>query len=316
MAEQPATREQQPDSPAFAAAMTSTNTSSLRRLSTAARVLGDRERVQRWHAANPTLRETGPERPNTHRAHRLQRRLTAEPLRQDTIVRPNRDRSRSRDTSLGEVAQGPREASLEHPPQDRYPTWPAPPSPRAPHPDELERARRVREREAVELPVIPLRRATEFGRRTHEREAAAFFARPSAPRRVKRLRREQHDVAAAVSKAKAAEAQAVEFALDRTTFELFAASHRTDVLRRFLATPRGREIREEVRLDSIARTLVGKEPYNITHETIKRALPTVRELARDEIKRAFLRPQQTAPRIPAVEVPTDEPSPSHGMALS
>lgn len=312
MAEQTATREQQPGSPAFAAGTASSNAIVPGRLSTAAQVLRDRERVRLWHAANPTRRESGPQQPNTHR---LQRALTTEPLRQDIIVRPARDRSHGRDTSLGEAAQGSRSASLERLPEELRRLWPATGIQRAPSPDEVERARPVYEREAVELPVIPLRRATEFGRRTHEREAAAFFAQPAAPRRVKRLRREQHDVAAATSKAKAAEAQAVEFALDRTTFELFAASHRTDVLRRFLTTPRGREIREEVRLDSIARTIVGKAPYNITHETIKRALPTVRDLARDEIKRAFLRPQETAQRIPAVEVPTDEPSPSRGMAL-
>lgn len=100
---------------------------------------------------------------------------------------------------------------------------------------------------------------------------------------MRQLIREECDIHQSVLNASRAEA----LYLDRLSFALTATALQTTMLRRYLRPDRGRQVMEEVRLDSIARTLRGKEPYDLMRETIRRVLPTVRAQTSEEIQRRY-----------------------------
>lgn len=146
-------------------------------------------------------------------------------------------------------------------------------------------------RTGTPLSAIPQRSQPAKDQSQADKEAEVFFARPVTQQRMRRLIREEHEIHQAVSMASGAEA----LYLDRLSFALTATTLQVTMLRRYLRSDRGRQVMEEVRLDSIARTLRGKEPYDLMRETVRRVLPTVRALTSEEIQRRYRERRPTTP---------------------
>ena len=149
------------------------------------------------------------------------------------------------------------------------------------------RLRASRPGAGIELPPIRYRRPTAAERQQRIAEADAFFAKPVTETRMRRLLREELDVRSEVLEAARIDAYADALHLDRISFALEATNQQVTMLHRYLRTKQGRRVMEEVRMDSIARTLRGKEPFNLLRETVRRVLPAVRALVIADILQRY-----------------------------
>lgn len=150
-------------------------------------------------------------------------------------------------------------------------------------------------------PAIPHQLLPADERRQRLHAAERFFARPVTPERMRRLNKEQAEMLRSTTIVNAEQARIEALAADRVTYAFEASKLLVGTLRRYLHTERGRETMEEVRLDSIARTLRGKEPYDLIRETVRRVLPIVRYQVSEEVQRRFRahRPVTPGPRGPS-----------------
>ncbi|WP_345188153.1 hypothetical protein [Microbacterium panaciterrae] len=158
--------------------------------------------------------------------------------------------------------------------------------------DNRERKHRERRRQELGLPPRPRHRWTKNERAEHLEQSSAFFARPVTVSRMRELRREAQDIAAAVAARERREQdqfearwQLIEIEVDMITR---AFPHHAD---RILQLPRGERLHEEVLLDSIARQTRGATPFDIDAETRRRAvelaIPAVRQEARLRVRQVL-----------------------------
>ena len=136
-------------------------------------------------------------------------------------------------------------------------------------------------------PTIPHQLLPTDERQQRLHAAERFFARPVTPERMRRLNKEQAEMLRSMAIVDAEQARIEALATDRVTYAFEASKLLVGTLRRYLHTERGRQTMEEVRLDSIARTLKGKEPYDLIRETVRRVLPIVRYQVSEEVQRRF-----------------------------
>ena len=165
--------------------------------------------------------------------------------------------------------------------------------------DNREPKRRERRRQELGLPPRPRHRWTKNERAEHVEQSSAFFTRPVTVFRMRELRREAQDIAAAVAARERREQdqfearwQLIEIEIDMITRAL---PHHAD---RILQLPRGERLREEVTLDSIARQTRGGSPIDIDAETRRRAvglaIPSVRQEARLRVRQVLDSPARHA----------------------
>jgi hypothetical protein len=149
--------------------------------------------------------------------------------------------------------------------------------------EQNERRRRERRRRQLGLPPRPPHRATINEREANAAAACAFFSRRHSPAEVRALLQKQAEVRAAASLTSdafwAAELAAQIRADARLPARIAALTHQ------MLATDEGARLREEVRLDSVARTQRGTQPYaSLEAEARRRALAALtipRSVVRD-----------------------------------
>lgn len=137
--------------------------------------------------------------------------------------------------------------------------------------EQRERTRWNRRRIALGLPVARRHRSTLNERVAHEAEAAAFFSARVSTRRMRQLLAEGRDVEWAVRWANAGQERTELHRLERFEAALDVTTRLAGLVRAFLEGEHGRQILEEVRMDSIARTLRGKDPYDVRREAVRRA---------------------------------------------
>lgn len=156
------------------------------------------------------------------------------------------------------------------------------------------------------LPEPRLHPITDERLRQSTRSSTEFFTRPVTEQRLKRLGREGRGVTQAALNARKNRAETNDRAQDRAELSIMATPLQRQMMREFLGSEPGRQLREEVRLDSVARTLIGKEPYDLTRETIRRALPTVRAQVRQELQHRYQHRISTSASLHVVsdEIPT------------
>ena len=162
----------------------------------------------------------------------------------------------------------------------------------------------------VELPPSRYQQPTEAERQQRIGEADRFFAKPVTESRMRRLVREELKVRSEVLDTARIDAYVDARRLDRISFALEATELQLPLLRRYLHTNHGQRVIEEVRMDSIARTLRGKEPYDLLRETIRRVLPTVRALVIVDIQQRYRK------RHPAPQKTTRSATTARGRGLS
>ncbi|WP_345750911.1 hypothetical protein [Microbacterium rhizophilus] len=136
--------------------------------------------------------------------------------------------------------------------------------------DQRERRQREKRRRELGLPPRPRHRSTISERAANAAAAAEFFTRVRSSRELRRLQRELAAVRA--------EKHEVESRDQLATDE---RAHAREQLHRqigaFLESPASGRLREEVRMDAIARTLRGLTPYDdLEGETRRRAEASLR----------------------------------------
>lgn len=152
-----------------------------------------------------------------------------------------------------------------------------------------------RRRPVSGIPLIPDQVPSADERQQRLHQAERFFAKPINAERMRRLNREQAEMLRSTVSAHAEQAHIEALAADRVAYALGASKLLIGALRRYLHTERGQQTMEEVRLDSIARTLRGKEPYDLIRETVRRVLPIVRCQVSEEVQRQFRAHRPTTP---------------------
>ena len=137
--------------------------------------------------------------------------------------------------------------------------------------DQNERRRRERRRRQLGLPPRLPHRTTLNAREENASAARAFFSQRRGPRAIRLLREEQAEVRAAAwlgSEACRAEGLMALIEADARRPALLTAA-----VNEILSTEVGARLREEVRMDSIARRLRGATPYpDAEAEALRRAL--------------------------------------------
>ncbi|MBW4031794.1 MAG: hypothetical protein HIU88_03920 [Acidobacteria bacterium] len=137
--------------------------------------------------------------------------------------------------------------------------------------EQNERRRRERRRRQLGLPPRRPHRATITERENNASAARAFFSRRRGAGDIRLLRHEQAEIQAAASLASDAFWRASLEA--RMRADAHKPARIAAVVNELLATERGSRLREEVRMDSVARRLRGAEPYpDAEAEARRRAL--------------------------------------------
>lgn len=113
---------------------------------------------------------------------------------------------------------------------------------------------------------------------------------------MRRLLREELDVRSEVLDAASIDAYVDALHLDRVSFALEGTELQLPILHRYLCTNKGRRVIDEVRMDSIARTLIGQEPYDLLREIIRRVLSTVRALVIADIQQRYRERHPVTPK--------------------
>jgi hypothetical protein len=161
--------------------------------------------------------------------------------------------------------------------------------------EQNERRRRERRRRQLGLPPRRPHRATINERAENAAAASVFFSRRHSPSDVRALLQDQAEVRAASSLTSdpfwAAELAAQIRADARLPARIAALTDQK------LATFEGARLREEVRLDSVARTLRGAQPYaNLEAEARRRALAAL-TIPRAAVRDAKATPATTRRRL-------------------
>ena len=234
----------------------------------------DRERARDWAAANPErARERqavwnaqNPERVRELKRNYYQRnsyerkKATREQnarRRQDPAQRERERESQAARTDARTAGQRLRRSNPEA--RDKL------------NKEQNERRRDERRRHQLGLPPRRPHHATINEREANAAAASAFFSRRRGPGELRVLREEQAEVGAAArlnSDAFWATSLVAQIRTDERRPARAAAA-----AQQLLATAEGARLREEVRMDSVARKLRGAEPYaNLETEARRRAL--------------------------------------------
>ncbi len=152
-----------------------------------------------------------------------------------------------------------------------------------------------RRRPVSGIPLTPDQVPSADERQQRLHQAERFFAKPINAERMRRLNREQAEMLRSTARANAEQTHIEALAADRVAYALEASKLLIGALRRYLHAERGQQTMEEVRLDSIARTLRGEEPYDLIRETVRRVLPIVRCQVSEEVQRQFRAHRPTTP---------------------
>ncbi|MFM9920920.1 hypothetical protein [Lacisediminihabitans sp. H27-G8] len=161
--------------------------------------------------------------------------------------------------------------------------------------EQNERRRRERRRRQLGLPPRRPHRATINARAENKAAASAFFSRRHAPSAMRALLQEQAEVRAATALISdafwAAELAAQIRADTRRPARIAALTHE------LLATVEGAQLREEVRMDSLARARRGAQPYpNLEAEARRRALAAL-TIPRTPVRDGNATPATTRPKF-------------------
>ena len=231
----------------------------------------DRQRVHEWAAAHPdrarersrVWSEQNPDRRRElqrnyyQRNQEERRRATRE---QNTRRRKDlvqRERERQHQAARREVRNAQQMARLSDPEaRDKH------------NQEQNERRRRERRRRQLGLPPRRTHRATINEREANGSAAHAFFSRRRGAGEIRLLREGQAEVRAAASLASDAlwgQELAARIRADATGPARAAAA-----VNELLATEVGTRLREEVKMDSIARRVRGAEPYPDAEAEVRR----------------------------------------------
>ena len=237
----------------------------------------DRQRVHEWAAAHPdrarersrAWSEQNPDRRRElqrnyyQRNQQERRRATREQNTRRRQDPAQREQDRQYQAARREVRNAQQTARLSDPEaRDKH------------NQEQNERRRRERRRHQLGLPPRRTHRATINEREANASAAHGFFSRRRGAGEIRVLREEQAEVRAAAT-----------LASDALWGQKLAARIRADATRpvrtaaavnELLATEVGTRLREEVKMDSIARRVRGAEPYpDAGAEVRRRALNTI-----------------------------------------
>lgn len=274
-----------------------------------ARRAKERERVREWKAKHPErVRERrqvwnaqNPDRVREHKRNYYQRNREARQAaardqnarrRQDPAEREKARRYQAEHREQRNVRQNARRST---------------PKAREKHNREQnERRRRERRRRELGLPPRPMHRATMNERARNAAAAEKFFTRKRSPRELRQLAEEVAEVrmeSALASEVRWQAALEAQIRADAKKPALIAA-----IVNRLLDTPEGIRLKEEVRMDSIARALRGKGPYpDLTSEARGRAAAAL--VARHS---APIQARPSAPSWPSAEHKSRDATPAIG----
>jgi hypothetical protein len=237
----------------------------------------DRQRVHGWAAAHPDRareRSRAWSEQNPDRRRELQRNYYQR--NQEERRRANREQNtRRRQEPAQREQERQYQAARREVRNDQQRVRRSDPEVRDKHNQEQnERRRRERRRRQLGLPPRRTHRATFNEREANGSAAHAFFSRRRGAGEIRLLREEQAEVRAAASLASDAlwgQELAARIRADATAPARTAAA-----VNELLATEVGTRLREEVKMDSIARRVRGAEPYpNAEAEVRRRALNAI-----------------------------------------
>jgi hypothetical protein len=263
-----------------------------------ARRTKNRQRAREWAAANPdrarakrkAWNEQHPERArelqrNYHQLNSDERKRAAR--EQNTRRRKDpaqREREREYQAARSDVRNaGQRVRRADPEVRDKL------------NQEQNERRRRERRRRQLGLPPRRPHRATINERAENAAAASAFFSRRHSPAEVRTLLQKQAEVRAAAS-----------LTSDSFWAAELAAQIRTDarlpariaaLTNQKLATGEGGRLREEVRLDSIARAQRGAQPYSSLEGEARRRALVALTMPRSAVRDANATPATTTRRF-------------------
>lgn len=263
----------------------------------------DRARVSAWAAANPeraaarrdAWAEQHPDRVREHKRNYYHRNREAR-----QAAGRDQNARRRQDPAVRENARQYQTAHLEHRNTQQNARRSDPAVREKHNREQNERRKRERRRRKLGLPPRPLHRATINERARNAAEAAAFAARKWSERELQRLQEELREVRAETARSPHGRWEA----------ELAAQIHadaakpaRLDAaIDRHLRGRAGPVLREEVRMDSIARELRGVGPYPNAEAEVRRRAAAVLE-ARQALLAAPERASRPARPVLRFEAP-------------
>ena len=215
-----------------------------------------RERSRAWSEHNPDRRQELQR--NYYQRNQEERRRAAR--EQNTRRRQDpaqREQERQQQAARREVRNAQQRARLSDPEaRDKH------------NQEQNERRRRERRRHQLGLPPRRTHRPTINEREANASDAHAFFSRRRGVGEIRLLREEQAEVRAAASLASDAlwdQELAARIRADAT-----GPARTTAAVNELLATEVGTRLREDVKMDSIARRVRGAEPYPDAEAEVRR----------------------------------------------
>lgn len=232
----------------------------------------DRERAKAWAAKNPERvreqRKAWNERNadrrreiarNYHHRHRderlaVMREQNAERRRDPTVTEQRRQYVNRNRVHLNELQRARREANREEVNRQQR-----------------ERKRIEKRRIELGLPKIPRHRSLKNDKREHQLSAEYFFRRRRTAEQKRALRREREGVELSAHRARIGADNATSHVGDKVLRAFLAHKFVSRTVDRYLLTAQAAQLREEVRMDLIARRARGGELTDRDLEVRRRA---------------------------------------------
>lgn len=245
----------------------------------------DRERAKAWRAKNPerarersqAWNEKNAERRreiarNYHHRHRddrlaLMRDDNAKRRRDPATIAKRKEYVAQNREHLNELQRARRKANRDEVNKEQN-----------------ERKRIEKRRVELGLPKIPRHRSLKNDKREHEQSAEQFFSRRRTAEQKKKLRRESEKVELAAHRARTADERSATAAGEKALRGYLAHKLVSDTVTQYLKTAEGAELREEVRMDLIARRARGGAYVDPALEARRRATSRCVEALNKQLK--------------------------------
>ena len=157
--------------------------------------------------------------------------------------------------------------------------------------DQQERKRIEKRRIELGLPKIPRHRSLKNDRREHEQSAEQFFSRRRTAEHKRKLRTEREKVELATHRAQVVDERAAAAAGEKVLRGYLAHKLVSDTITQYLQTADGARLREEVRMDLIARRARGGGHVDPAVEARRRATPICVEALNEKLKMKMVIPK-------------------------